>query len=136
MSDSVDTWLLAEHRRSMVVTRPESARILRYSSDTTNVEGATESWAADPTTVKASLASSGLTDSEQTIAQKITDVTVWVITLPYDVSVKTRDRIRFETLDGVALSVFRVFDVRYASAETSQWNQRLLAIEIGTDVDA
>jgi hypothetical protein len=136
MSDSVDTWVLADIRRSMVKTRPDSVRILRYTRTTGTVEGAAESWIADPTTVHGSLSSGGLTDSERTIALKITDVTVWVITLPWDVAVTTRDRVQFETIDGLAISPFRQFDVRYASAETGQWNQRVLAIEIGQDADA
>ena len=136
MSDAVETWTLANIRRAMVETRPESVRILRYVRNGNDIEGASEDWIPDPTTVQGSLASGGLTDSERTIAQKITDVTVWVITLPWDVSVKSRDHVRFETIDGLPITPFREFDVRYASAETSQWNQRLIAIEIGVDPNA
>lgn len=136
MADSVDTWVLADIRRSMAATRPEDVRILRYTRDDDNIEGAAESWVADPTTVRGSLATGGLTDSERTIALKITDVTVWVITLPWDVAVKTQDRVQFETIDGIAITPVRQFDVRYASAETGQWNQRVIAIEIGADANA
>lgn len=136
MSDSVDTWVLADIRRSMVKTRPDSVRVLRYTRDDDNIEGASESWVPDPTTVYGSLATGGLTDSERTIALKITDVTVWVITLPWDVAVKTQDRVQFETIDALPITPFRQFDVRYASSETGQWNQRVIAIEIGTDADA
>ena len=132
MADTVDAWVLADIRRSMAATRPESVRILRYTHDDSNIEGASEDWVADSTTVYGSLASGGLTDAERTIAQKLTDVTVWVITLPWDVAVKTEDRIRFETIDGLPITPFRVFDVQYASAETGQWNQRVLATEIET----
>jgi hypothetical protein len=111
-------------------------RILRYSRVTDDIEGASEDWIADPTTVRGSLASGGLSDSERAIAMKIVDVTVWVVTLPWDVSVKTRDRVQFETIDGLAITPTRRFDVRYASAETGQWNQRVLAIEIEADAEA
>lgn len=133
MSDSVAQYLTAQIRANQAAYRPEIARILRYAVDNTSVEGSVERWDADLTTVHASLATGGLTDSERTVALKIQDVTVWVITLPYDVQVQTRDRIQFETIDGLPISPFRVFDVRYASSETSQWNQRAIAIEIEPD---
>lgn len=133
MSDPVSDWLLADIRASQAEYRPENARILRYVTDRTSVEGTAETWVADPVTVRASLATGGLSEGERTVALKIQDVTTWVITLPWDVSVKARDRIQFETIDGRPLTVARLFDVRYASAETDQWNQRLIATEISPD---
>lgn len=116
---------MAEHR-------PDLARILRYSADR-SPEGSLENWTPDLSTISGSLSSAGLTETERTVALKITEVTVWVISLPWDVSVKVRDRIQFETLDGQAISPFRLFDVRYASDESEQWEQRILAIEIIPD---
>lgn len=131
----VSDWEIADIRAEMADYRPESARILRRVSDTTNVEGETWTYVADPATVSASLATSGLTQSEQVIAAKITEATTWVITLPWNVSVSISDRLQFETIDGEAIDPFRLFDVQYASDETHEWNQRVLAIEIETDED-
>lgn len=130
MSDPVATYVLATIRAAQVKSRPETVRILRYAVDKANVEGPVESWVADPTTILGSLATGGLSDSEQVVAGKIQDATVWIITLPWDAAVTTKDHVRVETVDGAPISPFRTFDVRHASAETGQWNQRVLATEI------
>ncbi len=132
----VSDWEVADIRTEMADYRPEAVRILRRVSDTSSVEGETWTYVADPATVSASLATSGLTQSEQVIAAKITEATTWVITLPWNVSVTVADRLRFETIDGVAINPFRVFDVQYASDETHEWNQRVLAIEIDQSEDS
>lgn len=133
MTSPVTEYELSDIRSEMEASRPERVRVLRYASDKTDPEGATQTWTPDDTTVSGSLATSGLSATERVIASKIQEAATWVITLPYDASVLTGDRLQFETIDSVPISPSRVFDVQYASRESHQWNQRILAIEIPPD---
>lgn len=121
---------LTRLRRDFGEWLPERARVYRRVVVQEGREGESEEWVPDGAAIGARLSTQGLSATEQTVAAKIVAVTVYVVTVPHDTAISERDRIGFETINGVELDPVRMFDVAFAGDRSHEMTQRVLATEL------
>lgn len=79
-------------RADIVALLPDSCEIKRLTTDSDGMGGQTESWDTQAT-VSCRIAPAGGGPQERTIANKLSSVSAWTITLPAETDVKTTDRL-------------------------------------------
>lgn len=111
---------LASQRAVQTGNLPDTAIISRYTSASDGAGGVTETWAAVGT-ADCRLASGGLTAAERAVAEKLSAVSTWIVTLPQGTSVTEKDRIAISS---------RTFEVASVGAWSYESASRALCVEV------
>jgi SPP1 family predicted phage head-tail adaptor len=101
---------------------PDTVVIQRYTTAPDGMGGQIETWSAAGT-VDGRVGASGLNTVEQEIAAKLTETTVYVVTIPQSTTIYERDRFVISS---------RTFEVRsIIDHEAWETARRCVAVEVG-----
>ncbi len=120
MSGLLTTSGLASLRARMTATLPDACTISRNTPVSDGAGGWSAAWATVATTV-CSIAPTGNQPQERAIAERLTNIVSYTVTLPYDTSLTAKDRIVVGA---------RTFEVAGVLVRTQQISQRCVCSEV------
>ena len=111
---------LADMQTVQEDAQPATATIQRFTRVSDGAGGQTETWAT-ASTASCRVAPSGRAPEERAIAERMSAVSIWTLTLPADTSVLVADRIAVGT---------RTFEVVAALARSYETARRVICTEV------
>jgi head-tail adaptor len=111
---------LVAMRTTLEDSLPDSCQVSRKTATSDSAGGFTESWAT-VATVDCRVSASGRSPQERAIADKLTGVSVWTITLPASTDVAIADRLVVGT---------RSFEVAGVLARSYEISRRVVCVEV------